>query len=388
MSRNLSDYDYREKLTFLGEYFDHDAYLKKKFIISYFPCDDTIEIFDRDMNRVFLKRSLCEGIGRKDMFVGNLVRIYGRQISIKDYGDCRTKEIIGKTKQRTFVLIKPSAMDKLGDVIADIESRDFQISRMRMCNLTRKQTLELYEHKKGDAFLPFILEHIVSGSVVALELVGTDAIERFKKEAGPNDPIEGRKLEPNSLRAKYGQQTASNGFHCASDIEEAVREACFFFPEGINKKPPETTVVLKNSTCCIVKPHAIQEGKLGYILKEIYEANFKITAMQMFYLSNANADEFLEVYKGVVSDFHALLLSFLDGPLVAIEISGKNDEMNVHKEFRDFAGPSDPDIARQIRPYTLRAKFGNNKYKNAIHCTDLPEDTILELEYFFKILND
>lgn len=110
--------------------------------------------------------------------------------------------------------------------------------------------------------------------------------------------------------------------------------------------------------------------------------------MQMFYLSNANADEFLEVYKGVVSDFHALLLSFLDGPLVAMEISGKNEEMNVHKEFREFSGPSDPDIARQIRPYTLRAKFGNDKYKNAIHCTDLPEDTIEELEYFFKILND
>lgn len=55
------------------------------------------------------------------------MRIYGRQISITDYGDCRTKEIIGKTKQRTFVLIKPSAMEKLGDVIADIESRDFQV---------------------------------------------------------------------------------------------------------------------------------------------------------------------------------------------------------------------------------------------------------------------
>ncbi|KAL3286441.1 hypothetical protein HHI36_000949 [Cryptolaemus montrouzieri] len=388
MSRNLNDYDYNEKLVFLGEFFDHEAYLQKKFIISYFPSDDTVEIFDREMNRVYLKRSLCEGIGRKDMFVGNVVRIYGRQITITDYGDCHTKKIIGKTKERTFVLIKPSAMDKLGDVIADIEARGFQISRMRMCNLTRKQTLEFYEQKKGDAFLPFILEHIVSGSVVALEVVGNDAIERFKKEAGPNDPLEGRKTAPNSLRALYGQQAASNGFHCANTLQDAIREACFFFPEGIDRKPPATTITLKNSTCCIVKPHAIQEGKLGYILKSIYEGAFKITAMQMFYLSNANADEFLEVYKGVVSDFHALLLSYLDGPLVAMEISGKHEEMDVHKAFREYAGPSDPDIARQIRPHTLRAKFGNDKYKNAIHCTDLPEDTVLELEYFFKILND
>ncbi|KAK9873943.1 hypothetical protein WA026_002295 [Henosepilachna vigintioctopunctata] len=388
MSRNLSEHDYNEKLVFFGEYLDHAAHLHKKFIVSYFPCDDTVEIFDREMNRVFLKRSLCEGIGKRDMFVGNMVRIYGRQIMLTDYGDCRTKEIIGKTKQRTFVLIKPSAMEKLGDVIIDIENRDFQISRLRMCKLSRKQTLELYQNKKGDPFLPFILEHIVSGSVIALELVGADAIKRFEKEAGPNDPIEARKSDPNSLRAKYGHQSSSNGFHCSPNLEEAVREACFFFPQGIDKKPPETTVVLKNSTCCVVKPHAIQEKKLGYILNEINEAGFAITAMQMFYLSNENADEFLEIYKGVVNDFHALLLSFLDGPLIAMEISSKHEGMNTHKEFREFAGPADPDIARQIRPYTLRAKFGKDKYRNAIHCTDLPEDTVLELEYFFKILND
>lgn len=118
------------------------------------------------------------------------------------------------------------------------------------------------------------------------------------------------------------------------------------------------------------------------------EAGFKITAMQMFHLNNANADEFLEVYKGVVSDFHALLLSFLDGPCVALEISGVKEDTDVHGDFRRFAGPSDSEVARQIRPDTLRARFGNSKYNNAVHCTDLPEDTVLELEYFFKILDN
>lgn len=40
-----------------------------------------------------------------------------------------------------------------------------------------------------------------------------------------------------------------------------------------------------------------------------------------------------------------------------------------------------------IRPKTIRARFGVNAVKNAVHCTDLEEDCFLELEYFFKILS-
>ena len=45
------------------------------------------------------------------------------------------------------------------------------------------------------------------------------------------------------------------------------------------------------------------------------------------------------------------------------------------------------EIARHLRPKTLRAMFGKNKIQNAVHCTDLPEDGVLEVEYFFRILN-
>lgn len=34
----------------------------------------------------------------------------------------------------------------------------------------------------------------------------------------------------------------------------------------------------------------------------------------------------------------------------------------------------------------FRARFGVDKVKNAIHCTDLPEDGTLEAEYFFSIM--
>jgi len=45
------------------------------------------------------------------------------------------------------------------------------------------------------------------------------------------------------------------------------------------------------------------------------------------------------------------------------------------------------EIARHLRPRSLRALFGRTKAQNSVHCTDLPEDGQLEVEYFFKILD-
>jgi len=45
----------------------------------------------------------------------------------------------------------------------------------------------------------------------------------------------------------------------------------------------------------------------------------------------------------------------------------------------------DPEIAKSLRPRTIRAKFGESRAANAVHCTDLEEDGVLEVEYFFSI---
>ncbi|XP_018335091.1 nucleoside diphosphate kinase 7 [Agrilus planipennis] len=382
------DWDYSDKFSFLGEWYDYDSSLHKKFLILFFPSDSTIELFDRELNRVYLRRAPFEGVTLEKMYVGNTIRIYGRQITITDYADGRTKKIIGKAKEHTFAILKPTAVQKLGQVVTEIEQRQFEIIRLKMCNVSRKDALSFYESKKGDSFLPFMVEHLVSGPIVALEIVGDNALQRWKDVLGPTDPIEARKTHPETLRARYGMERASNGFHASDSYELAVREACFFFPQGLGQQPPPSTAQITNCTCCVIKPHAVDEKKVGFIISAITNnPKFKVTAMQMFYLSNANADEFLEVYKGVVADFHALLSSFLDGPCIALEIAGKEDDLDVHGEFRKFCGPTDSDIAKQIRPNSLRAMFGVDKYKNAVHCTDLKEDTALELEYFFKILN-
>ena len=58
---------------------------------------------------------------------------------------------------------------------------------------------------------------------------------------------------------------------------------------------------------------------------------------------------------------------------------------NPTKTFREFCEPPDPEIARHLLSGTLREIFGKTKIQNAIHCTDLPDNSFLEVQYFFKI---
>ncbi|KAM9503469.1 nucleoside diphosphate kinase homolog 7-like [Salvelinus alpinus] len=103
----------------------------------------------------------------------------------------------------------------------------------------------------------------------------------------------------------------------------------------------------------------------------------------MFNMDRANAEEFLEVYKGVVTEYPNMVAELCSGPCMALEIRGTGSP----KTFREFCGPADPEIARHLRPASLRALYGKTKVQNAIHCTDLPEDGVLEVQYFFKILD-
>jgi nucleoside-diphosphate kinase len=51
------------------------------------------------------------------------------------------------------------------------------------------------------------------------------------------------------------------------------------------------------------------EGIAGRIMQDIIENGFSITDIEVLHLDSANAQEFLEVYKGVVSEYHVRSIS-------------------------------------------------------------------------------
>ena len=54
--------------------------------------------------------------------------------------------------------------------------------------------------------------------------------------------------------------------------------------------------------------------------------------------------------------------------------------------FRESAGPWDSHMAKELQPGTIRAIYAQDNIRNALHCTDLPTDGELEVEYCFKIM--
>lgn len=55
-------------------------------------------------------------------------------------------------------------------------------------------------------------------------------------------------------------------------------------------------------------------------------------------------------------------------------------------EMRATRVQFDSEVARVLRPQSIRAQFSQDRLRNAVHCTDIPEDGALECSYFFDVL--
>ncbi|XP_014475601.1 PREDICTED: nucleoside diphosphate kinase 7 [Dinoponera quadriceps] len=379
--------DYKDRYVFEAEWYDKVASLLKKFYLYYFPSDNTVELFDLRTRKTFLKRTRCEGIKADDIHVGAIVTIFSRNMKITGYADTYTKNKLQTNMEKVFVLLKPDVIDKMGEILKMIIDHNFQIVNMKMMKLTPDEVTEYYPMKDTVDKI-CIINYLTSGPVVALELLGKHGIASWQELAGPDDSKQACSTAKPSLKVCYGKDEIHNAVYGSENVERATRELQYFFPDPKSKtKGPKNTATLQNCTCCIIKPHAVQAKLAGAIIDDIQKAGYTITAVQQFYVNHINAEEFLEIYKGVLPEYNAMVTELHSGPCIAMEVSRKDEGQNVIADFRNLCGPRDPDIARQIRPGTLRAKYGKTKAQNAVHCSDLPEDGVLEVEYFFKILD-
>lgn len=112
----------------------------------------------------------------------------------------------------------------------------------------------------------------------------------------------------------------------------------------------QTTAVMNNCSLLLIKPHIVKEGLAGQIVDMVLEAGFEISAMEMFNLSRPVIEEFFQVYKGVLPEYLPLIEHMSNGPMIALEVR----QENVVAALRDFCGPHDPEIAKHLRPNSLR----------------------------------
>ncbi|XP_054381712.1 nucleoside diphosphate kinase 7 isoform X3 [Pongo pygmaeus] len=328
--------NHSERFVFIAEWYDPNASLLRRYELLFYPGDGSVEMHDVKNHRTFLKRTKYDNLHLEDLFIGNKVNVFSRQLVLIDYGDQYTARQLGSRKEK-------------------------------------KEALDFHVDHQSRPFFNELIQFITTGPIIAMEILRDDAICEWKRLLGPANSGVARTDAPESIRALFGTDGIRNAAHGPDSFASAAREMELFFPSS-GGCGPANTAKFTNCTCCIVKPHAVSEGLLGKILMAIRDAGFEISAMQMFNMDRVNVEEFYEVYKGVVTEYHDMVTEMYSGPCVAMEIQ----QNNATKTFREFCGPADPEIARHLRPGTLRAIFGKTKIQNAVHCTDLPEDGLLE----------
>jgi nucleoside-diphosphate kinase len=129
-------------------------------------------------------------------------------------------------------------------------------------------------------------------------------------------------------------------------------------------------------TFSIIKPDAVAAGQTGEILAAIQQAGFKILAMRMTRLTEAQAQGFYAVHRE--RPFFAGLVKFMtEGPIVVMAL----EREDAIRKLREVMGATNPANAAEG---TIRKRFAANIERNCIHGSDAAETAETELRFFFS----
>lgn len=129
-------------------------------------------------------------------------------------------------------------------------------------------------------------------------------------------------------------------------------------------------------TLTIIKPDAVAAGNAGNILALLEAKGFKICGLRRLMLSVDQAKAFYEVHKE--RPFYADLVEFMtSGPVIPAAL----EHDNAVPYLREVMGATN---SAEAAEGTVRALYGTDIERNAIHGSDSAENATLELAFFFS----
>lgn len=331
--RIMASYSDSQCFGFHVEWYDKQADIMRSYELSVFvpprkgaPLEAAM--YDPKAKRPFLRRMPIPDLRLEDLNVGGTVTLMGRQLKINKWRDDRTRQCLETARGVFAFLTEPAAFQQLGRIIGTIETAGLTITKLRLVN------------KDGSP-------------VVAIQVAGTDADGKWESACS----------------------SLPDGAISTVSDEELI-------PYFEDKDSFPATAVYDNCTLAIIRPHAVKSGNVGAIVQSILEAGFEISAAKMIHLARAEATELTEVYMGVLPYYSELVDGMSCAPCLALELRAEG----VVEKFRELCGPHDVDMARHLRPQSLRARFGISNAQNAVHATDLEGDAEAEVRYMFEML--
>ena len=128
----------------------------------------------------------------------------------------------------TLTIIKPFAVKNgyIGPILAHINNSSFRIAAMKYVQITIDQARSFYEVHKEKAFYEKLCEFMSSGPIVVAILEKDDAVNQFRELIGSTNPNE---AEVGTIRKLFGANVEANAVHGSDSVENAEKEADFFF---------------------------------------------------------------------------------------------------------------------------------------------------------------
>jgi len=211
-----------------------------------------------------------------------------------------------------------------------------------------------------------------------------------------------------SRSARFGTDEIRNAVHVSATSASAAREADFL-------TSVERTVPAEHRHCSavVIRPHAVRERAAGKVVQRFLDDGLEVSAVRSVAMEGRDIESYLEAYRGeaehlpscsgerppaastapvplatpdragVIPEHGRWMTELSSGTSIVLEIRGDDAVRRV----REICGPYCPEIARHLRPSSLRAVFGKDRVCNAVMCTDVPADGPLESKYLLRVVD-
>lgn len=125
----------------------------------------------------------------------------------------------------------------------------------------------------------------------------------------------------------------------------------------------------------LIKPDAMEKRFAGAIISRLEGQGLKLVALKMLHLDKALATRHYDIHIG--KPFFADLIKYITStPIIAIVFEGEGAVEVIRKTM----GATDP---AKAKVGTIRADFGSDIQRNAVHGSDSVESARKEIKLFF-----
>jgi nucleoside-diphosphate kinase len=129
-------------------------------------------------------------------------------------------------------------------------------------------------------------------------------------------------------------------------------------------------------TLLIIKPEAVADNHIGQIVARFEVAGLQVVGAKMVRLSQEKAGQFYSALKD--RSFYPELKDYMSsGPIFVAVLQG----IDAIAKSRDIIGATDP---HKAKAGTVRADFGKDVQRNAVHGSDSAESAKKEIPFFFS----